>query len=154
MEPIYFESHKDGSGIISLQSENWLRSFAVDYSNLSGVPGLFVVFDKLDDHKNNHTWVMNTEGDVEINNNVFVIKRNHDITMKGNFISPQNIELTYQSDNQRIVATGEGNFWVIMTVQKGKIPEFKILDHDLNSKVVIQKRVISLTDDHVSFSVN
>ncbi|MGB5593061.1 MAG: hypothetical protein WBM62_03375 [Crocosphaera sp.] len=154
MEPIYFDSHKDGSGIVSLQSENWLRSFAVDYSNLSGVPGLFVVFDKLDDHKNNHTWVMNTEKDVKIDNNSFIIKSKNDITMRGKFITPQNIELTYQSDNQRIVATGKGNFWVIMTVQKGKIPDLKILDHDLNSKVVIEKRIISLRDNHISFSLN
>jgi hypothetical protein len=153
MEPIYFQSHKDGSGIVSLESKNWLRSFAVDYSNLSGVPGLFVVFDKFDDHKNSHTWVMNTEGDIEINNNVFIIKSKDNITMKGTFITPQKVQLTYQSDNQRIVATGKGEFWIIMTVQKGKIPDFKILDHDLNSKVVIQKRVISLRDNHISLSM-
>ncbi|MDJ0731295.1 MAG: hypothetical protein QNJ33_15015 [Crocosphaera sp.] len=154
MEPIYFESQEDGSGIVSLQAKNWLRSFAVDYSNVSGIPGLFVAVDQFDDTQNNHTWIMNTKGNVEIDNNIFVIKRDGNVSMKGTFITPDNINLNYDENHQRIIATGKGDFFVVMTVQKNRIPELKIINHHLNYQVIIGNRVINFKDKHISFGIN
>ncbi|WP_198648440.1 hypothetical protein [Cyanothece sp. BG0011] len=151
MQPIYFESQKEGSGIVSLQAENWLRSFAVDYSNISGVPGLFVVVDQFNEPENNHSWVMNTQGNVTIDKNTFLIKRDRNVTMKGTFITPQTIELNYEEETQRIVATGRGDFLIIMTVQKNDIPELKVINNRLNPQVIIGKRVVGFKDKHIYF---
>ncbi|MDJ0509553.1 MAG: hypothetical protein QNJ64_09915 [Crocosphaera sp.] len=151
MQPIYFESQKDGSGMVSLQSQNWLREFAVDYSKVSGVPGLFVIVDKFDDNLDSHTWVMNTKKYVEIDHNSFIIKGDKNVNLKGTFMTPQKIDLTYQADEQRIVATGKGDFWVIMTVQKGKIPKLEGVNKGFNSEVIIGERVINFKDNHINF---
>ncbi|MEA5534820.1 hypothetical protein [Crocosphaera sp. XPORK-15E] len=151
MQPVYFKSDKDGSGIVSLQGETWLRSFAVDYSKVSGVPGLFVIVDKFNDEENNRTWVMNTEGYVTIKNNIFMIKSDKGTTMKGTFITPQQVNLTYQPEDQKIIATGKGYFWVVMTVQKENIPDLKIMGHGLNSQIIIGKRIITFNDNHLNF---
>ncbi|WP_009544212.1 hypothetical protein [Crocosphaera subtropica] len=154
MTTIYLKDKKDGSGVVSLQAKDWLRSFAVDYSNISGVPGLFAIVDQFDDHKNNHTWVMNTEGNVTIENNTFLIKRDRDVTMKGTFITPETINLNYEKDNQRIIATGTGDFFVVMTVEKNKIPNLKIINNHLDSQVIIGERVISFKDQHIDLGIN
>ncbi|MEL4896690.1 hypothetical protein [Crocosphaera sp. Alani8] len=154
MQPIYFESQKDGSGIVSLQAKDWLRSFAVDYSNVSGVPGLFVIADEFKDNNKSHTWVMNTEGEVVINQNTFLVKRNGDVSMKGTFVTPDNINLSYDKNNQRIIATGKSNFFVVMTVQKNQIPDLKVIKNPLNPQVSIGKRVIGFKEQHIYFDVN
>ncbi|WP_232285774.1 hypothetical protein [Crocosphaera chwakensis] len=153
MEPIYFQSQKDGSGIVSLQAKNWLRSFAVDYSNISGVPGLFVMVDQFNDSQNDHTWVMNTQGNITIDKNIFMIKRDENVTMKGTFITPDNVNLQYDDNNKRIVAQGKGDFFVIMTVQKNKIPNLKIINNSINSQVLIGNRIITFKDKHISFGI-
>ncbi len=154
MQPIYFDSKKDGSGIVSLQGKDWLRSFAVDYSNISGVPGLFVVVDQFNDSQNYHTWVMNTQENVKIDNNTFMIKGHGNATMKGTFITPQNINLNYDAKNQRIIAKGKGNFFVVMTVQKTNIPNLKIINSSLSSQVQIGKRIITFKDKHIDFDID
>lgn len=154
MKPIYFESKKDGSGIVSLQAKNWLRSFAVDYSNISRVPGLFVVVDQFNDPQNDHTWVMNTQENVKIDSNTFMIKGDGNATMKGTFITPHNLNLSYDPSNRRIIAQGQGNFFVIMTVQKTNIPSLKIIDDSLHSQIIIGNRIITFKDNHISLDVD
>ncbi|MGK7960610.1 hypothetical protein [Crocosphaera sp.] len=152
MKPVYFESRKDGSGIVSLQAEDWLRSFAVDYSNVAGVPGLFVIFDQFDDENNHHIWVMNTKEKVIIEKNTFMIQGQQNVTLKGTFVTPDKIDLNYDSYNQKIIAQGKGNFFVIMTVQKNRIPELKVINNSLHPKVIIGERIIDFKDQHISFS--
>ncbi|MGK7940039.1 MAG: hypothetical protein AB4062_07800 [Crocosphaera sp.] len=151
METLYFQSQKDGSGIVSLKSKHWLRGFAVDYSKVSGVPGLFVIIDQFDDHRDDHTWVMNTQGNVKIDNNCFMIEGDKNVTLKGTFITPQKVKITYQANENRIVATAKSDFFVIMTVQKGKIPELEIVNKGLSSEIMIGKRVINFRDNHIHF---
>ena len=154
MQPVYFDSQKDGSGIVSLQAKNWWRSFAVDYSNISGVPGLFVIADQFDDHNNNHTWVMNTKGEVIIDKNTFLLKRDGNVSMKGTFVTPDAINLNYDENHQRIIATGKSNFFVVMTVQKNEIPDLKIINNQLDTQVIIGKRIIGFKDQHIYFGLN
>ena len=150
LQPIYFASKKDGSGIVSLQSKNWLRSFAVDYSQLSGSPGLFVLVDQFREKQKLNTWIMHTEGKVQLNNNQFLIQGDNNTTMQGTFITPNQVNLVYQSDEQTIMATGMGDFFVTMTVQKGQIPDVTITGSGLNSQVMIGRQIITFEDDHIN----
>ncbi|MGB5772940.1 MAG: hypothetical protein WBM32_24175 [Crocosphaera sp.] len=171
-KPLFFVSNPDGSGIVTLQTNtNWrknsdppvglagLRSFAVDYSKASGVPGLFVLVDRFlgnneaEDFKEK-TWIMHTKGTVTINNNSFLIKSTNGATMKGTFIVPQAVKIMTEDTDigTKIMATGGQEFFVIMTVQKKAPPSLNIRGLGMTAKVKIGKQTISFDKDRIRLS--
>ena len=148
-KPIYFQSRQDGSGIITLQKENWSRSFAVDYSQASGSPGLFAIVDKFETATTTDfqpkIWTMHVTGEVAIDNNRFTIKSPSGATMEGTFISPVGVQLSYvpsETGNQ-IQARGINDFFVVMTVQKDSPLPVTIQGSGLNARATIGKQTIS-----------
>ena len=139
----------DGSGIVTLNQGKWLRSFAVDYSNTSGAPGLFVVVDRfnLTEAKDFQpkTWVLNVSGAVTIQDSSFTIKADSGATLKGTFISPQGVQLSYSKTETGglISAVGVNNFFVVMTVQKDTIPPISIEGNSLNAIATVGNQKIS-----------
>ncbi len=171
-QPVFFQSQANGSGIVSLLTNSlWrknskppisiklLRSFAVDYSGASGAPGLFVVVDKfigaVDAREfQDKTWVMNTEGTVKIAGQSFIIEATNGATMRGTFITPDPVQISVQKSKteNRILATGGNDFFVIMTVQQGKAPDIKVSGTGLDTQVQIGKQTIYFQKDRIALS--
>ena len=151
---IFFNSSPDGSGVVSFRHYNWLRSFAVDYSGASGVPGLFVVVDKFNLEENQteqKIWTMHAEGDVSIQGQSFTIQSNSGATMQGNFVTPDGVNISFEPGETGgvIRATGGDRFFLVMTVQKGLPPEIEISGRGLNAQVKVGGKTILFQDDKI-----
>lgn len=148
-KPTYFQSNSNGSGVVSLRKKNWLRSFAVDYSGASGSPGLFAVVDRFETQETADfepkIWTMHVTGKVTIEDQSFTITSPDGATMKGTFISPQGVQLSYvsSSEGDKIQAQGINNFFVIMTIQQGFPPPITFKGNGLNAQVNIGNQTIS-----------
>ncbi|MGK7946320.1 MAG: hypothetical protein AB4058_17815 [Microcystaceae cyanobacterium] len=171
-EVIRFDPHSNGSGVVSLLSHlirvkdgdsivttSWLRSYGVDYSGSSGSSGLFVIVDHfLDDGAakpfQDKTWLMQTEGEVSIKDNTFLIQGSNGATLKGTFITPELVNISYQKNELggQIKATGGDSFFVVMSLQKGTIPEVKTNGLGLNSVVKVGQQTIIYQDGQVVFT--
>lgn len=165
---IVFQSRSDGSGIVSLITNplvrpksdppvgvRSIRSFAVDYSGASGSPGLFVVVDHFigstqEQEFKDKIWVMHTSGQVSIKNNTFTIQENG-ATMQGTFITPKSVELSLSktTTGNQILAKGEDDFFVVMTVQKGKAPPVQVTGTGLDSQVTVGQQQITFIKDKI-----
>jgi hypothetical protein len=172
-QPTSFFSSKNGSGIVSLKTEDivrnksnppvgigLVRAFAVDYSGSSGVPGLFAVVDKfVGSVKNkdfqNKTWVMHTEGKVTLGDRDFTIEAGNGSTMKGTFVTPAGVKISYQKTQAggKILATGGSEFFVVMTVQQGQAPPIKISGRGLDSIVRVGNQTIHFGKDRLFLGV-
>jgi hypothetical protein len=148
-KPIHFQAEPDGSGIITLEKANWLRSFAVDYSEASESLGLFAIVDRFEMQETADfqpkIWTMHVTGQVTLKNNSFTIKSPSGATMEGTFISPQGVELTTVSNGegkQTLQARGINNFFVVMRIQQGSPLPLIIKGNGLNAKVTIGKQTI------------
>ncbi len=164
-KPIFFQSHPDGSGVVSLQTDAIrtrnqgiaaVRSLAVDYSGLAGVPGLFALSDQFVGDVNapafqKKVWVMNTEENVAIEGRSFTLKAANGATMKGTFLAPTQVKIRFEKTETggRILATGGNEFFVIMTVQKGKAPDLKITGSGLTAQVKIGKQEVFVQGDRI-----
>jgi hypothetical protein len=168
-EPISFSSKPDGSGIVSLKTNpitskyngqevgliNY-RSFAADYSNLSGSPALFVIVDNFIGNNRvpdfqQKTWIMNTQGKITLREQGFTIHSNNGTTMEGTFIEPFGVQLsTQKTKNGSIIkATGGDFFFVVMTVQKGKAHQPIVEGSNIYTKVKVGKQTISYQDHRI-----
>lgn len=150
-QPVFFRAESDGSGIVSMKRYNWLRSFAVDYSGRSGTPGLFVVVDKFSDPGKEKTWVMHTEGKVDIQGQSFTINSPTGATMRGTFVTPDAVNISFEPDGDGgiIKATGGDRFFVVMTVQKDSPPKVEVTGNGLNASVKIGDRIVSFQGDRI-----
>lgn len=154
-KPVYFQSSKDGSGIVTLKKQNWLRSFAVDYSQASHSPGLFVIVDRFEAQESSDfqpkTWTMHVTEEVIITNNSFTIKSPSGATMKGTFISPQGVQLSSvpSATGHKIQAQGINDFFVVMTVQQGSPPPITIEGSGLTAKAKIGEQTISFDGSNI-----
>ena len=108
-----------------------LRSFAVDYSGQSGVPGLFALVDRLSgDHKK--TWALNVPGlvapprakdwtpttKIDVDGNTFTLRRG-DASLKATFVSPPNVRI------QRVVNKAVTN-WVGQLARGRKMIPYRV----------------------------
>ena len=154
----HFQAFPDGSGSVSMATrETYLaviayhkrpigppiaatRCFAADYSGASGAPGLFVVVDKRPAGKG--TWVMSTSPGYKIttSDRGFTITAPSGATMVGTFISPAAVQVSVSPVDAAVqaVPSGEGDFFVVMTVQKGPPPEVKVEGQGLAAKVTVR----------------
>jgi hypothetical protein len=168
-QSIVFQSRLDGSGIVSLITNpitrrksdppvgvRLIRSFAVDYSGVSGSPGLFVVVDKFmgaveETEFKDKIWVMHTEGKVSIQKNTFTILSGNGATMQGTFITPKSVQLSWQktATGNQILAKGGDDFFVVMTVQNGKAPAVKVSGTGLDARVQVGKQGITFEKDKI-----
>ncbi|NET71674.1 MAG: hypothetical protein F6K62_12285 [Sphaerospermopsis sp. SIO1G2] len=155
-EPTFLQTFEDGSGVVTFKSKNWIRAFAVDYSHNSGVPGLFVVVDKFVDTPGEKTWTMYTQGKVSISGQEFTITGSSGKTMKGKFITPKNVDLSFQKMGKKgvILARGGDEFFVVMTVQSDKSPNIEVSGEGLNSIVKVGEQEIMFADEQIFFDHN
>lgn len=171
-QPLSFFSKEDGSGIITMKMNDIVipkteppigiasvRSFAVDYSGISGSPALFAIVDVFSGATSNEyfaekNWIMHTEGKVTINGNKFTIKNEFGASLNGVFVTPNQVKISYQKSTVggKIIATGGDEFFVVMTVQKGEAPPIKITgNYSLDSRVDVGKQTIHFINNRVVF---
>jgi hypothetical protein len=150
-QPVFFEAWPDGLGVVSTIDRTWLRSFAVDYSGVSGAPGLFVIADRFTGNSDARTWVMYSSGKVKIEGQSFTLQGDSGATMRGTFIVPDRVKLSAQSENNgvKIMAVGADEFFVVMTVQKGRVPQVKISGSGLDANVRVGDRAIFFVADRI-----
>ncbi|MEG3437657.1 hypothetical protein V0288_11050 [Pannus brasiliensis CCIBt3594] len=168
-KPMAFQSAENGSGVVTLKTESIrldrgdkpaeissIRSFAVDYSGASGAPGLFVLLDafigSLDEPEfRGRTWVMNTTGRVTIGGNGFTITDANGATLRGTFITPVSVRVTVEKTEkgERILARGEDDFLVVMTVQKGNPPGVKVSGTGQNTRINVGNQEISIDNGKI-----
>ena len=123
---IHSQSSSDGSGSISLKTNNIfrpnskppvvinsIRGFLVDYSGLSGVPGLFAVVDQFFGSTNaemfkEKIWVMHTQEQVKLNKKGFTLRAANGATLAATFIAPQQVKLSSKRTHSgsKILARG------------------------------------------------
>ncbi|MGD1703975.1 hypothetical protein [Dapis sp. BLCC M229] len=161
-QPMFFQGKANGSGVVSMNMDNVfegndfqsLRSFAVDYSGVSGVPGLFVVVDKFAGETPEKVWVMHTQEQVVVEDNGFILKANSGATMRGTFVTPGEVKLDVEETKRgrKILASGGENFFVVMTVQNGIAPEVDISASGLDAEVKVGERIIMFGEDRVIFA--
>ena len=166
-KPIFFQTRTDGSSILSLRTNNiflkkskkgiaGIRSFAVDYSQISGVPGLFVIVDRFigggeEEEFQDKTWIMHVDGKVSIDGQTFTISAQNGATMKGTFITPSQVKISYQDG--KILATGGDEFFVVMTLQKGEAPPLEISGKGLNAKIRVGGQRIGFNKDKIILGI-
>lgn len=145
-----------------------VRAFAADYSGLAGVPGLFVVADRLSGG-GSKIWQMVTpaEHDLTIDGNTFTLTAPDGTNLHGSFIAPTNVTLaplsnqTFEYSNLKgqpqkntvplrgIQATGGNTFFVVMTLQRGEAPPVQVSGSGLAAKVTVGKQAIRFQDDRL-----
>ncbi|MFP4120530.1 MAG: hypothetical protein ACLFWI_05855 [Coleofasciculus sp.] len=147
-----FQANPDGSGMVSLQHNNWLRSLAVDYSGASGVPGLFVLVDQVvEAEKLDQTWIMHTQEDVTIQGQQFTLEAESGATMQGTFVTPSDVNLEFipSETGGMIQATGRDRFIVVMTVQSGTAPDVEVLLTEFNPQIQVGNQTIEIIEDKI-----
>ncbi|MGD0898152.1 MAG: HEAT repeat domain-containing protein [Thermoguttaceae bacterium] len=102
---VYFESKSDGSGVLGADTSSMyrplganikaMRHFAVDYSEASGTPALFVLVDRVHGGKGK-TWVMHSGGSSNrIEGSTFTIAgQQPDTSLRGQLLTPDGIALS------------------------------------------------------------
>lgn len=143
------------------------RSFAADYSGASGAPGLFVVVDRRPG-AGKGTWTMSTSLDCAVTISVpppnppgtqpaapstgptplpsFTITGKRGplpATMTGTFISPAAVQVSYSTADGAIQAAAEGDFIVVLTVQRGRAPTVQVEGAGLKANVRVGAQTIT-----------
>lgn len=139
----YFQSEKDGSGVVTIERDSWLRSFAVDYGGSGGVPGLFVVADRFKTENTEDfqpkVWNLHVRGKVEVKDNSFVVTSPDGTSLQGTFVSPEGIKISHLATEtgSKIQVRAVNNFFVVFTLQSGKLPEVQVSGRDAKREVTV-----------------
>ncbi|MBE9222127.1 hypothetical protein IQ215_05400 [Cyanobacterium stanieri LEGE 03274] len=160
---IHFTEAEDGSGVVSMISQqksenvelNYLRSFGVDYSKLSGADGIFAMADVFTGDVNHPSfqekiWTMHTEGNVIVNDNRFTIESSSGARMEGIFAAPTNVQIKVEKTDygSKIMATGGHQFLVVMATGKDDLPSLEIVNPvGINSTVTVGGQEIRFMSD-------
>jgi len=139
---LHATNHPDGSGAVTIQLDKTYtvaplgthpslldptqdlglrvqRAWTVDYSGTCGAPVLMIVADQIRQGPTRR-WVMHTgEREVTLTEEGFEIRAANGATLKGTIIAPARPRLTVEpgEETQTIAIDGEGDFFVVMTVQ-------------------------------------
>ncbi len=162
---------KTGSGAVSIDMDKMLRSkgadihgvrsFAADYG-VEGTPAVFALVDHITGGKSkvwNFQLPREAGNKLSVDGNTFSIT-NGDITFKATFVGDKDVKIAtktvdvsadahagtkaFATSLQATSADGKGgDFFVVMTLQKGTAAEVKTEGEGLNSKVTVAGRTIT-----------
>jgi hypothetical protein len=120
------------------------RSWAVDYSGVSGAPVLAVVVDRISGGPARR-WLMHTqERDVKLRTDGFDLRAANGATLHATVIAPAKPRLTVARGEwtDTVAIDGDGDFFVVMTVQHEAAPALKCDGEGLRTEVRIGGRVV------------
>ena len=142
-----------------------LRSFAADYSGKAGAAALFAVVDRVKGGQTKQ-WVMHlpaSASDVAVKGNTFTVKQG-DASLTGTFVAPAGVKLEHLSGTtvgrlgkagigripfrlNAVKAGGDdptaGDFFVVMTLQKGAAPAVQADGAGLTAKVTVGRQTVA-----------
>ncbi|MFP4105096.1 MAG: hypothetical protein ACLFVU_03305 [Phycisphaerae bacterium] len=152
----YAKFEKDGSGVLAADMSHVHnhrskldvaaeRHFAVDYSGLSGSPGLWVVMDVVKDAKGTKTWRMHTPAKSRISGTAFTLTgepETRGATLTGRFVPTDGLEVTGAGGVTATTDADTAVFFTVMTLQRDKAPEIKITGKGTDATITVGKRTI------------
>jgi hypothetical protein len=160
----HFEAGPDGTAVIAADMrhaymrdnpEGWppldagikaMRVLAVDYSGVSGSPGLYALADRIQGDQEK-TWRLNTSLRLEAAGDSFMVTDKKGCSLEGRFISPKGVKL--EQDKKGLSATGYGDFFVVMTLAKGKRPPINVEGQGINSKVMVGSQTVRFDGEKI-----
>jgi hypothetical protein len=92
---------------------------------------------------------MHTQEKVTINDQSFLLTAKNGATMKGTFITPVKLSLETTERGQKIIAIGQDEFFIVMTVQKKSPPTVTVNGSGLSALVTIGKQTISVINQKI-----
>ena len=156
-----------------------MRSFAVDFSGESGAPGLFAIVDRITGEQAKQ-WTLHvpelSSSDVTIEGNTFTVRKG-DATLTATFIAPADVRIdkrlgygsevffvrgktsgfeTYRRDVITATAAdpAEGDFFVVMTLQRGAPPAVRIDGSGLDATATVGNRTLRFDGRHILLGPN
>jgi hypothetical protein len=181
MDAVYERSKKPNvpptGGEIAVRGESasapirGLRAFGVDYSGKAGTPALFVIVDKLTGGGTKE-WVYHIPEKKEtvVQDNVLTVKAG-DCSMRAVFVAPAGVQhRPVVGDMPSAGGKGgtvvsiyrnalhfhgadpkAGDFFVVMTLQKGEAPPVKVEGSSLDAKVKVGDQTVSFDGEKIVF---
>ena len=120
------------------------RVWAVDYSGVSGAPVLAVVVDRISGGPARR-WLLHTqERDIKLRADGFDLRAANGATLHATVIAPAKPRLTVARGEwtDTVAIDGDGDFFVVMTVQSEAAPVLKCDGEGLRTVVRIGRRVV------------
>ena len=120
------------------------RAWAVDYSGVSGAPVLAVVVDRISGGPARR-WLLHTqERDVKLRADGFDLRAANGATLHATVIAPAKPRLTVARGEwtDTVAIDGDGDFFVVMTVQRDAAPTLQSDGEGLRAVVRIGRRVV------------
>ena len=166
----YFTHKPDGSGVVGADMSHvynrktggWTmalgaeadRHFAVDYGGSCGSPALFAVVDRVrgGGHK---AWILHTGGSgIGVEGRTFTIRGAEKkrggrgpATLRGWFVAPDELEVTASGSTIRAVSFKKNvDYFVVMTVQRGRPPQLDAAGEGLDAVVRVGKQEVRFRD--------
>jgi hypothetical protein len=89
---------------------------------------------------------MNTEGKVTLGQNRLAIAGPNGSNLEATFITPVSVRLQVEktATGSRILARGEDDFLVVMTVQSGTPPQVKATGSGRNTRITVGQQEIAI----------
>lgn len=166
MSPVYEGLRKTGGKTERYDAGiRGLRSFAADYSGAAGAPGLVAVVDRITGGKKK-VWVFQLppsgrdgpDADCRIDGNTFTIIKG-DASLKATFVAPAGVRIEKalgqgahplsrvpDAKYPALHATGpdglSGEFFVVMTIQRGNAPPVKVQGKGLDATAHVGGRTV------------
>lgn len=125
--------------------DQYVRTLAVDYSGLSGAPGLFVLMERA---KGAARWAWPTTGKVSARGADFTVAGPAGATIVGCFITPG----TVSANGGTVSASSRNGLYItVFTMQKGDAPKIAVEGEGLGSVVTVGGRTVRFEGERVVF---
>jgi len=125
------------------------RHMAVDYSEHAGVPALFAVIDRVTGKDRKKTWTMYTAGrDITVDGATFTIRgKRGTASMRGTVVSPSGATPTVTGSRITVESDADSvDYFILMTVQKGKGPAIAIDGTGIEATATVNTRIVTFED--------
>ena len=160
---LYFEQPEPGVGIVGGDLTGFhntptnynitaTRHMAVDYTERAGVPALFAIVDRVTGKDRKKSWTMYTDGrDVTVDGPTFTIgQKRGTASLRGLVVSPPGATPTVTGSRITVDSDADNvDYFVLMTVQKGKPPEVAVEGTGVAAKAVVGRREVSFRDERL-----
>jgi hypothetical protein len=142
-----------------------LRAFGFDYSGTCGAPALIVIVDRIRGG-GRRLWTWQRAGAEAVTGRRGFTLRYPDASMQATFVSPNDVEVEapgpeaikigdprhgFHGDVNRVKATGDGSFFVVLTFQRGGPPPVTVEGDGLDATVRVGEQTVRFNGKHVLF---
>ncbi|MFW6162823.1 MAG: hypothetical protein ACODAJ_08615, partial [Planctomycetota bacterium] len=123
-----------------------LRALAVDYSGLSGAPGLYAVVDRIRG-AGSRTWRLTTKGPLTVEGSRFTVAFRDGGTLAGHVLAPRDARIV--AKGQSLAITGGDDFFVVLTLGRGEPPALVVEGAGLDAVARVGERSVRFDGEKV-----